>query len=122
MKGLHMAYIPGDIDCHRENKEQRKLEYYCKSCEHVELADNASYCVYVSETTTYSSKDKTQARAFSMHLSMHPYTHATMHERHLWIHARTRAMEMMLHQRSAMLTRLRSEYLLNLTNITTTDF
>ena len=46
--------------CHpRENKEARKLEYYCKNCQHVELADTQSYCVYVSETTTYSSQDKT---------------------------------------------------------------
>jgi DNA-directed RNA polymerase subunit M/transcription elongation factor TFIIS len=43
----------------REDKEARKLVYYCKNCQHVEEADNSSYCVYVSETTTYSSKDKT---------------------------------------------------------------
>lgn len=43
----------------REDKESRKLVYYCKNCQHIEEADNSSYCVYVSETTTYSSKDKT---------------------------------------------------------------
>jgi DNA-directed RNA polymerase II subunit RPB9 len=42
----------------QENKDTRKLEFYCKNCEHVEQADPADWCVYASENT-FSAKDKT---------------------------------------------------------------
>lgn len=58
-RGLKFCPETNDLLYPRENKESRKLEYYCKNCQHVEPADPRDYCVYVSETTTYSSADKT---------------------------------------------------------------
>lgn len=59
-RGLKFCPETNDLLYPRENKEQRRLEYYCKNCQHVEPADPADYCVYVSETTTFSAADKTQ--------------------------------------------------------------
>lgn len=42
----------------RENKETRKLEFYCKNCEYYTEAQTQDYCVFVQETT-FSEKDKT---------------------------------------------------------------
>ncbi len=58
-RGLKFCPETNDLLYPRENKESRKLEYFCKNCQHVEPAEPRDYCVYVSETTTYSSADKT---------------------------------------------------------------
>mmetsp|Transcript_7486 Transcript_7486/g.16235 ORF Transcript_7486/g.16235 Transcript_7486/m.16235 type:complete len:119 (+) Transcript_7486:148-504(+) len=58
-RGLKFCPYSNDLLYPRENKEARKLEYYCKNCSHVEPADAADYCVYASETTSFGSADKT---------------------------------------------------------------
>jgi DNA-directed RNA polymerase II subunit RPB9 len=58
-RGLKFCPETNDLLYPRENKELRKLEYYCKNCQHVEPAEKADYCVYASETSTFSDADKT---------------------------------------------------------------
>jgi DNA-directed RNA polymerase subunit M/transcription elongation factor TFIIS len=71
-RGLKFCPETNDLLYPRENKEARRLEYYCKNCSHVEPAEIGDYCVYMSETTTYTAADKTQVRrAACMHACMH---------------------------------------------------
>ena len=57
-RGLKFCPETNDLLYPRENKETRKLEYFCKNCDHVEPAEPAEWCVWSSETT-FSAKDKT---------------------------------------------------------------
>lgn len=50
--------IPDANPTSRENKELRKLEYYCKNCQFVEVVAPSEYCVYVSELK-HDAKEKT---------------------------------------------------------------
>eukprot|EP00798_Chlamydomonas_sp_ICE-L_P031105 gene31105-6236_t len=58
-RGLKFCPETNDLLYPRSNNETKRLEYYCKNCQHVEQAQLQDYCVYASETTEYSAKDKT---------------------------------------------------------------
>ncbi|KAL6747551.1 DNA-directed RNA polymerase II, 14.5 kDa polypeptide [Haematococcus lacustris] len=57
-RGLKFCPETNDLLFPRENKDRRRLEYFCKNCDYCEPSDPSEWCVYVSETT-FSSKDKT---------------------------------------------------------------
>ena len=57
-RGLKFCPETNDLLYPRENREARRLEYYCKNCDYVEPAPLAEYCVHVSELK-HDAKEQT---------------------------------------------------------------
>jgi DNA-directed RNA polymerase II subunit RPB9 len=57
-RGLKFCPETNDLLYPRENKQTRRLEYYCKNCPYVEVAQAQDQCVYVSETK-HDAKEQT---------------------------------------------------------------
>lgn len=57
-RGLKFCPETNDLLYPRENKQIRKLEYYCKNCNYVEVATAQDQCVYVSELK-HDAKEQT---------------------------------------------------------------
>jgi DNA-directed RNA polymerase II subunit RPB9 len=58
-RSLKFCPESNDLLYPRENKELRRLEYYCKNCDYVEFAqDRLDNCVYVSELK-HDAKEQT---------------------------------------------------------------
>lgn len=57
---IKLKFCPqtSDLLYPRENRERRALEFYCKTCGHVQEAPKEEWCVWVSEQT-HSEKDRT---------------------------------------------------------------
>lgn len=57
-RGLKFCPVSNDLLYPRENKELRRLEYYCKNCDYVQQAEAAEHCVHVSELK-HDAKEQT---------------------------------------------------------------
>lgn len=57
-RGLKFCPESNDLLYPRENKELRRLEYFCKNCNFTQPAPVSDYCVYVSELK-HDSKEQT---------------------------------------------------------------
>lgn len=57
-RGLKFCPESNDLLYPKEDKESRRLKYYCKNCGHEEFATDDDYCVYVSEVV-HNDREKT---------------------------------------------------------------